>query len=133
MKKRKKGKHNNNMARMIDLDLVAREPIQIRLQGKTFVVNEPVLEQLIKRDKLLKDLELAEAGAEGRSEKDNRDLIDNFDYRLLSIFLPWLTDELYKSMTIGQKKGLYQLVFEGEMAEEATDKKKRGDKDKGQE
>jgi hypothetical protein len=111
------------MARMIDLDLVAREPIQIRLQGKTFTVNEPTLEQLLRRDQLLAKLEHEGKDVDSRSDEENKAIIDTFDFQLLCIFLPWMDGEIYKNLTLGQKRGVYQLIFDGDIKEEEGEKK----------
>jgi hypothetical protein len=86
-------------------------------------LSEPTLEQLLKRDQLLAKLDKVSEDADKRSDDENKEIVETFDYQLLCIFLSWLNGEIYKSLTLGQKRGLYQLIFEGEIKEEEGEKK----------
>jgi len=111
--------------RKIDLDTVPFEPYEVSVRGAVLKVEEPTVEQHIQHARLVAELEdateklkaLVDKGdTKGieKQRKELRDVVDSFDYRMLSLFVPDLKQDTYKALTLSQKDKLLGLIFERE-------------------
>lgn len=110
---------------VLDLDLIAKEPIKIKFKGETYELREPNVEQHIKHGELLdqmEDLRYELAALENKPDaeellkaklKEFRKLTRNFDERVISIFLPKLGIR-YRELTDTQRNKILELIFNSE-------------------